>query len=320
MASLSLTSGDQHGERGSCSRPPRRKRRHARRDALTRTTRQHAQRPGSRSRPPPPECQAGPGRTPSRYGSRLWMRSAVTTVSADRQLAEIAPAGRVAARQGGGGDRQQLTGSPSRQQRARQPPDEKRTALVTYIELRSNRDFPQRSRCSRCRLSPRRRTAVAGRCRELGCVQTNEAGTTEPSGSGAALRTEPGQIASHAAAITQPLSALVDKLDTPTASEVKSQVPGHASSIAQGAVLIAGPHVPVQAARPRPYARVLAERGRGLSRHRVHHRQPRAELDLRARPWRRADQRHGPGAGPIGGPRVDRPRVRRRASRRSPRR
>ena len=71
-------------------------------------------------------------------------------------------------------------------------------------------------------------------------MQTNEAGTTEPSGSGAALRTEPGQIASHAAAITQPLSALVDKLDTPTASEVKSQVPGHASSIAQGAVLIAG--------------------------------------------------------------------------------
>ena len=65
-------------------------------------------------------------------------------------------------------------------------------------------------------------------------------GRTDPSRSDAALRTEPGQIASHAAAITQPLTALVDKLDTPTASEVKSQVTSHASGIAQGAVLIAG--------------------------------------------------------------------------------
>ena len=49
-----------------------------------------------------------------------------------------------------------------------------------------------------------------------------------------------GPIASHAAAITQPLTALVDELDTPAAGEVKSQVTSHASGIAQGAVLIAG--------------------------------------------------------------------------------
>jgi putative peptidoglycan lipid II flippase len=87
---------------------------------------------------------------------------------------------------------------------------------------------------------PAAEPAVAGRSRELGCVQTNEAGRTDPSQSDAALRSEPGQIASHAAAVTQPLTALVDKLDTPAASEVKSQVTSHASSIAQGAVLIAG--------------------------------------------------------------------------------
>jgi len=87
---------------------------------------------------------------------------------------------------------------------------------------------------------PAAEPAVAGRSRELGCVQTNEAGRTDPSPSDAALRSEPGQIASHAAAITQPLTALAGKLDTPAAGEVKSQVTRHASSIAQGAVLIAG--------------------------------------------------------------------------------
>ncbi|HEX4399279.1 MAG TPA: lipid II flippase MurJ [Trebonia sp.] len=75
-------------------------------------------------------------------------------------------------------------------------------------------------------------------------MQTNEAGRTDPSPSDAALRSEPGQIASHAAALTQPLTALADKPGTPAAGEVKSQVKSqvtrHASSIAQGAVLIAG--------------------------------------------------------------------------------
>jgi len=75
-------------------------------------------------------------------------------------------------------------------------------------------------------------------------VQTNEAGRTDPPGPAAPLRTEPGQIASRAAAITEPLTALVDKLDTAGASELKSQatsqVKTHAAGIAQGAVLIAG--------------------------------------------------------------------------------
>jgi len=79
-------------------------------------------------------------------------------------------------------------------------------------------------------------------------VETNEAGLTDPSGSDAALRTEPGQIASRAAAITEPLTALVDKLDLPdagqaasqAASQVAGQVTSHAAGIAQGAVLIAG--------------------------------------------------------------------------------
>ncbi|HTZ29633.1 MAG TPA: lipid II flippase MurJ, partial [Streptosporangiaceae bacterium] len=62
-------------------------------------------------------------------------------------------------------------------------------------------------------------------------MQTNEAGRTDPSQSDAALRTEP-------------LTAPVGKLDTPTASPVNSPVTSpvtsHVPSIAQGAVLIAG--------------------------------------------------------------------------------
>ena len=71
-------------------------------------------------------------------------------------------------------------------------------------------------------------------------MTTNEAGLTEPSGSDAALRAEPGQIASRAGAITEPLTALVDRLDTPAAGQIADRVTSHASGIAQGAVLIAG--------------------------------------------------------------------------------
>jgi len=79
-------------------------------------------------------------------------------------------------------------------------------------------------------------------------VQTNEAGLTEPSGSDAALRAEPGQIASRAGAVTEPLTALAGRLDTPAASQgagqaasqAVGQVTSHAAGIAQGALLIAG--------------------------------------------------------------------------------
>jgi putative peptidoglycan lipid II flippase len=66
-------------------------------------------------------------------------------------------------------------------------------------------------------------------------VQTNEGGPAEPPRPDSALRAEPGQ-ANQAAAVTEPLTALVDKLDT----QVTGQGASHWAGIAQGAVLIAG--------------------------------------------------------------------------------
>ena len=184
----------------------------------------------------------------------------------------------------------------------------KRAALVTYIELRSNRDFPHIAvDVSAVGSAPRRRTGRrwplkrAGLCADERSwangpvtVRRRAPGGTgsdcEPRGRDHATAHSPGRQARHA-------------------DRERGQEPGHQPRVRHRAGRGAHrrPHVPVQDARPRPHARVLAERGRGLSRHRVHHRQRRAEPDLRARPWRRADQRHGPGAGPLGGPLVDRP-------------